>query len=326
MSLNNHSVVIGDVNIPGRIFIGPMAGVTDYTYRNILSHMGACLTYTEMISVNGLYYNPGREHLLRQPTENSLCAIQYFGNDPNLIADMAAKYSDGFQIIDINMGCPVNKIVKNKQGSYLMKDPTLVRDIVMKTTEATQKPVTVKIRSGWDNSSINATEVALAAAEGGAMAIAVHGRTRDQMYSGKADWSIIKSVKNAVSVPVIGNGDIYTYKDGLDMIKQTGCDGIMLARGVKGNPWLVAEMKAALEGSPIPAKPTRQEKLHLIIDHIDSIIKHKGEKIAVLQLRKHLAWYLVGERDGATARIQLVKTTSTDEMKSTIVEFFNRKI
>lgn len=323
MIAGNNRIKIGDIIVPGRIFIAPMAGVTDYTYRNILSDMGASLTYTEMISAEGLFYNPKREHYLRQPANREPCAIQYFGNDPNLLADMAAKYSDGFQIVDINMGCPVNKIVKNKQGSYLLKDPSLVYDIVKCITSSILKPVTVKIRSGWDAKSINAIEVALAAQEAGAKAITVHARTRDQMYSGKANLNIIASVKEAVTIPVIGNGDIYTYKDALNMLKQTSCDGIMLARGIRGNPWLVAEIKAALEGEIIPTKPNHIKKLKLILNHIDSLVMNKGEKIAVLQLRKHLAWYLTGERGGASIRAILVRTTSTTNMKEILVKFYN---
>ncbi len=296
---------IGKVEIAGQAWLAPMAGVTDYPFRRICSEMGAALTYTEMVSVKGLYYSPERTGvLLAGGGELHPAAIQLFGNDPELMADMAAQYAGEFDIVDVNMGCPVPKVVKAGQGSALMCQPDWAGRIIRTLADKAGKPVTAKIRKGWCEGRENAVDFARMLEDNGAAAVAVHGRTREQYYSGKADWSVIAQVKNALKVPVIGSGDIFTAEDAKAMLEQTGCDAVMVARGAEGNPWIFAQITALLAGSEV-VHPTIVDRIYVAIRHADDLCALKGEKIAIQQMRKHLSWYIKGIPQAAMWREKL---------------------
>ena len=302
-----------------RIVLGPMAGVTDLPFRILCHEQGADMVITEMISAKGLYYGSRKtDLLLKTVPEEKPVGVQLFGSEPEIIAGEAAKLlkveGRDFDFVDINMGCPVPKIVNNGEGSALMKKPELVEQIVKALTEAVDIPVTVKIRAGFSADSINAPEVALAAEAGGASAVAVHARTREQYYSGTADWSVIKAVKDAVKIPVIGNGDIRTADDAKRMYAETGCDSIMMARAAKGNPWVFREIKVGLEGSPIPERPTSDEIKEMLLRHINMMIEEKGEYIGVREMRKHVAWYTEGLYNSARLRRLVCEAETTDEL------------
>lgn len=292
---------IGKFTPDNPFFLAPLAGITDAPTRLLSKSMGAALVYTEMVSGKGLLYNnKNTEGLLRIYDEEKPVAIQIFGCEPEVIAYTARELADRENVIlDINMGCPVPKVTKNGEGSALMKDPKKVFSVVEAAVRNAGKPVTVKIRSGWDARSINATEVAKMAEAAGAAAVAVHGRTRDQFYTGKADWSVISDVVRSVSIPVIGNGDIFHGEDALAMLDETGCDYVMIARGALGNPWIFREAVALYEGRPKPEPPTTDEKIAMLLRHLDLAVAEKGERVAVMELRKHVGWYLKGEH-GAT--------------------------
>ena len=293
---------IGTFTPDNPFFLAPLAGITDAPTRLLAKSMGAALVYTEMVSGKGLMYNnKNTEGLLRIYEEEKPVAIQIFGSEPEVIAYTAKELASRENVIlDINMGCPVPKVTKNGEGSAMMKDPKNIFRVVEAAVRNANKPVTIKIRSGWDANSINAVEVAKVAEAAGAAAIAVHGRTRDQYYNGKADWSVISDVVRSVSIPVIGNGDIFHGEDALAMLDQTGCDYVMIARGALGNPWIFQEAVALYEGRPKPEPPTEAEKITMLLRHLDLAVAEKGERIAVVELRKHVGWYLKGEY-GATA-------------------------
>lgn len=317
------SLYIGNVKVEGNLFLGPMAGVTDLPFRVLCKEQGAALVFTEMVSAKGiLYNNKNTDSLLEIAEEERPAALQLFGSDPDIIADMAKRIEGrNFDILDINMGCPVPKVVKNGEGSALMKEPVLVGRIVNKVSKAINKPVTVKIRSGFSPDSINAVEIAKIAEGNGAAAVTVHGRTREQYYKGKANWDIIAQVKEAVSIPVIGSGDVQTGTDASRMIEQTGCDGIMIARGARGNPWVFAQINEFLnKGISLPI-PDIDEVKRTILRHAKLSIQFKGEYTGIREMRKHIAWYTSGYPQSARLRNKTNEIETVEDLEKLLEEF-----
>lgn len=306
--------------LSGPFLLAPLAGVTDAVMRRICFREGASLTYTEMVSAKGLYYGDRKtESLLYIPEDAGPTSIQIFGSDPEIMGYAAEKLAERNNFsLNINMGCPVPKVVRNGDGSALMKDPDLVYDVVRAVADKAGKPVSVKFRKGFDDDHINAVEIAKACEAAGAAAVIVHGRTREQYYSGKADWSIIRQVKEAVDIPVIGNGDVFTGADGVRMMKETGCDLVMVARGAQGNPWIFRELMAAWRGEPEPEKPSASEVRDMMYQHLDQLVELKGEYAAVREMRKHIAWYTKGRKNGASIRKAVNQIESARQMKEAI--------
>lgn len=317
---------IGKIKLENNVFLAPMAGITDISFRIICKEMGAGLLYTEMISAKGLYYNDKKtDELTLIDAREKPVAIQIFGSDPYIMADVISEHinqREDIDIIDINMGCPAPKIVKNGDGSALLKDPQLVAKIVHEVVKVSKKPVTVKIRKGWDSSSINAVEIAQIVESEGASAITVHGRTRDMYYSGEADWDIIGEVKANASIPVIGNGDIFTPEDGIKMLEHTGCDGIMVGRGVRGNPWLIKNIIELISGRDI-SYPTYEDKIRKAIEHLELLCEFKDERIAVKEMRKHISWYIKGMKGSAQIKNQVNTIETVEDMKSLLLDYIN---
>lgn len=310
------ALMIGTVKIENAVILGPMAGVTDLAFRRICKSFGVGLLVTEMVSAKALHYKDEKTQSIMQidPVEHPI-AVQIFGSDPDIMGEAAMILGNHpADIIDINMGCPAPKIVKNGDGSALMKDPKLAKLVIEEVVKHSKKPVTVKFRKGWDDSSINAVEIAKIAEAAGASAITVHGRTRDQFYSGKADYNIIKEVKQAVSIPVIGNGDVFSIEQAVHLREFTNCDGIMVARGAQGNPWLIAQIVEYLSSGVVLAGPTLEERVKIARLHFEGLIETKGEHIAVLEMRKHAAWYLKGIPNSAAVRGHVNQAGSADEM------------
>ena len=286
---------IGDVEIKNNIFLAPMAGVTDMAFRSICKEFGVGMLYTEMASSKAVHYGSEKtENIYEILDEERPIGIQIFGHEPEIMGETAEKLSEVADVIDINMGCPAPKIVRNGEGSALMKDLKLAEKIIYSVVKASKVPVTVKFRKGWDENNINAVELAKIAECSGAKLVTIHGRTREQMYSGNVDLDIIRKVKAAVNIPVIGNGDVFDAVSAKRMFDETGVDGIMVARGAEGNPWLFKEIISYLEDNKFIEKPTLAEKVSLILKHLDLSVKYKGEYVAVREMRKHISWYLKG--------------------------------
>lgn len=299
---------IGNVELKNNVFLAPMAGITDLAHRRICKRMGAGLVYTEMVSAKGLYYKDEKtKQLMASHDEEKPVAIQIFGSDPDIMASVAKKIESEADIIDINMGCPAPKVVKNDDGSKLMLNPDLIDEITRKVVAAVDIPVTIKIRKGWDNDHVNATEIAQIAENNGVAAIAVHGRTRDQFYSGTADLEVIKKVKENVKIPVIGNGDIVDYASAQHMLDYTGCDAIMIGRASIGNPWI---FKSILDGADYI--PSRDEIVDTIIEHYNLLIALKGEYVAVREMRKHVSYYIKGMPMATEIRRKINEITEKD--------------
>lgn len=315
---------IGNVKLDNNVFLAPMAGVTDMPFRVLCREMGCGLVYSEMVSAKGIMYNnENTNKLLFVSNKERPAAVQLFGSNPDIMGNMAKKIENAdIDILDINMGCPAPKIVKNGEGSALMKNPALIGDIVFAVSHSQKKPVTIKIRKGFDENSVNAVEIAKEAEKNGAAAIAVHGRTREQYYSGKADWDIIKQVKNAVNIPVIGNGDITDPVSAKAMIDYTGCDAVMIGRAAQGNPWIFRQVTAYLETGELIGEPTAEEKREMARRHAQMLTAYKGEYIGVREMRRHLTYYTKGIKDAARVRRIVNGAVSLDEILNMIDTYF----
>lgn len=311
---------IGNMEIENCLALGPMAGVTDLPFRILCKEQGCNMLYTEMVSAKAiLYKNKNTKELLNIDEKEHPVGVQLFGSDADIMADMAKQVSQGdCDFIDVNMGCPVPKIVNNGEGSALLKQPKLVEEILGKMVKAVDKPVTVKIRKGFEQDTSYAVEIARIAESCGVSLVAVHGRTREQYYSGKADWDIIRDVKQAVNIPIIGNGDIFSAEDAKNMKEYTGCDGIMVARGARGNPWIFREIKEYLENGNIIDKPTIEDIRKMIIRHAKMLVEYKGEYIGIREMRKHIAWYTAGLPHSAELRRMCNEIESMENLVETV--------
>ena len=309
---------IGNVELDNPYVLAPMAGVTDLPFRLLCREQGVGLLCMEMVSAKAIQYNnKNTKALLEIHPQEPPVSLQLFGSDPDVISEMAKQIEElPFSILDINMGCPVPKIVKNGEGSALMKNPKLVYEIVSKTAKAIQKPVTVKIRRGFDDTCINAVEIAKIIEDAGAAAVAVHGRTREQYYSGHADWDIIRQVKEAVSIPVIGNGDVISGEKAVAMMEQTGCDGVMIGRGAQGNPWIFSELLEYEKTGKIPERPSLEEIKKMILRHAKLQMEYKGEYLGMREMRKHVAWYTTGLPNSAKLRGEINAVETYEELES----------
>ena len=315
---------IGNTVLENNVILAPMAGVTDLPFRVLCREQGAGCVVTEMVSAKAvLYNNKNTRELLQIDPAECPAAVQLFGSEPDIMAEIAARLEEGpYDYIDVNMGCPVPKIVNNGEGSALMKNPERAKEVLTAMVKAVKKPVTVKFRKGFNDLSVNAVEFAKMAERCGVAAVAVHGRTREQYYSGKADWDIIRQVKEAVRIPVIGNGDIFTPEDAGRMLKETGCDGIMVARGAKGNPWLFGRINHYLDTGEVLPGPSMAEIKAMILRHGRMLVQFKGEGVAMREMRGHMAWYTKGMPHSATLRNEINQVETLEGF----VELLDRKI
>lgn len=311
---------IGDVQLENNLILAPMAGVTDLPFRLLCKEQGAGLLCMEMVSAKAiLYNNKNTEALMAIDDREPPVSLQLFGSDPDVISEMAKRIEERpFSILDINMGCPVPKVTGNGEGSALMKNPKLVEEIITKTARAIRKPVTVKIRKGFDESHVNAVEIAKIAEASGAAAVAVHGRTREQYYSGKADWDIIRQVKEAVKIPVIGNGDVTSPEAARQLVEMTGCDGIMIGRGAQGNPWIFRQILHWMETGEEEPKPDLEEVKAMILRHARMLVEYKGAYTGIREMRKHVAWYTAGYPNSAKLRARVNEIESLEALEHLI--------
>lgn len=307
---------IGNLNLDNKVFLSPMAGVTDLPFRLICKEQDCGMLYTEMVNAKALCYDDqNTKKMLKIEEEEHPLAIQIFGSDPEYMGG-AAKILNSYpnEILDINMGCPAPKVVKNGDGSALMKNPKLAEEVLKSVVKNSTKPVTLKVRKGWDDNSVNAVEIAKIAEASGISALAIHGRTREQYYSGKADWDIIRDVKENVSIPVIGNGDVFEVEDAINMLNKTNCDAIMIGRGAQGNPWIFKRINHYMQTGEILPEPTLEEKIDTAMKHLKLAVEEHGEYVAVREMRKHIAWYLKGLRNSARVRDEINKIESYEEV------------
>lgn len=307
---------IGNVSLDNRVFLSPMAGVTDLPFRLICKQKGCGMLYTEMINAKALCYNDeNTKKMTKIEDEEHPIAIQIFGSEPEYMgraAEILNSHSN--EILDINMGCPAPKVIKNGDGSALMKNPKLAEEVMKSVVKNSTKPVTLKIRKGWDDNSINAVEIAKIAEQAGISALAIHGRTREQYYSGKADWDIIKEIKQSISIPVIGNGDVFEIEDAINLLEKTNCDAIMIGRGAQGNPWIFNRINHYMNTGEILPKPTAQEKINTAIEHMKLAVEEHGEYVAVREMRKHIGWYIKGLKNSARYRDEINKLTDCESV------------
>ena len=309
---------IGDIELRGNLTLAPMAGVTDFAFRRVCRGLGAALTTTEMVSAKALVYKDEKtKSLLYIPEDEHPCAAQIFGHEPDVMAEAAvmAREISGADIIDINMGCPVGKVVKSGDGSALMRTPELAEEIIRSVVKSAGCPVTVKFRKGWDNGSVNAVDFARMCEDSGAAAVAVHGRTRAQMYAGRADWDIIREVRKAVSIPVIANGDIFAPEDAAHILRYTGCELAMMGRGSFGNPWLFRQGQAAIDGADIPPLPPLSERIDMAVAQIEELAAVAGERNACMEARHQLPWYLHGVAHSGYYKQQLVHVDTLEDIR-----------
>ncbi|WP_455539093.1 tRNA dihydrouridine synthase DusB [Terrisporobacter sp.] len=319
---------IGNVQLDNEVFLSPMAGVTDLPFRLICKEKGCGMLYTEMINAKALCYDDeNTKKMLKIEEEEHPIAVQIFGSEPEYMGKAAAimnQYPN--EILDINMGCPAPKVIKNGDGSALMKNPKLAAEVLTAVVKNSEKPVTLKIRKGWDDNSVNAVEIAKIAEECGISALAIHGRTREQFYSGKADWDIIAEIKQAINIPVIGNGDVFEVQDAVNMLEKTKCDAIMVGRGAQGNPWIFKRINHYIKTGEILPEPTLEEKITTAVKHINLAVAEHGEYVAVREMRKHIGWYLKGLKNSAKYRDQINKITDYKEVISMLEEYMEHSL
>ena len=319
---------IGNVQLDNEVFLSPMAGVTDLPFRTICKEKGCGMLYTEMINAKALCYDDeNTKKMLRMEKDEHPVAVQIFGSDPEFMGKAASimnQYPN--EILDINMGCPAPKVVKNGDGSALMRNPKLAAEVLSAVVKNSEKPVTLKIRKGWDDDCINAVEIAKIAQECGISALAIHGRTREQFYSGKADWDIIAEIKQAIEIPVIGNGDVFEVQDAVNMLEKTKCDAIMIGRGAQGNPWIFNRINHYMKTGEILPEPTLEEKITTAIKHMNLAVAEHGDYVAVREMRKHIGWYLKGLKNSAKYRDQINKITDYKEVIAMLEEYMQHSL
>ena len=314
---------IGNVQLDNEVFLSPMAGVTDLPFRTICKEKGCGMLYTEMINAKALCYDDeNTKKMLRMEKDEHPVAVQIFGSDPEFMGKAAVIMNEyPNEILDINMGCPAPKVIKNGDGSALMRNPKLAAEVLSSVVKNSNKPVTLKIRKGWDDDSVNAVEIAKIAEECGISALAIHGRTREQFYSGKADWDIIAEIKQAINIPVIGNGDVFEVQDAVNMLEKTKCDAIMIGRGAQGNPWIFNRINHYMKTGEILPEPTLEEKITTAINHMNLAVAEHGDYVAVREMRKHIGWYLKGLKNSAKYRDQINKITDYKEVIAMLEEY-----
>ncbi|WP_343345300.1 tRNA dihydrouridine synthase DusB [Terrisporobacter petrolearius] len=319
---------IGNVQLNNKVFLSPMAGVTDLPFRLICKEKGCGMLYTEMINAKALCYDDeNTKKMLKIEEEEHPIAVQIFGSEPEFMGKAAAIMNEyPNEILDINMGCPAPKVIKNGDGSALMRNPKLASEVLSSVVKNSKKPVTLKIRKGWDDDSVNAVEIAKIAEECGISALAIHGRTREQFYSGKADWDIIAQIKQTINIPVIGNGDVFEVEDAVNMLEKTKCDAIMIGRGAQGNPWIFKRINHYMETGEILPEPTLEEKITTAINHMNLAVAEHGEYVAVREMRKHIGWYLKGLKNSAKYRDQINKITDYKEVIAMLEEYMEHSL
>ena len=319
---------IGNVQLDNEVFLSPMAGVTDLPFRTICKEKGCGMLYTEMINAKALCYDDeNTKKMLNLEDDGHPVAVQIFGSDPEYMGKAASimnQYTN--DILDIKMGCPAPKVIKNGDGSALMRNPKLAAEVLTAVVKNSEKPVTLKIRKGWDDNSVNALEIAKIAEECGISALAIHGRTREQFYSGKADWDIIAEIKQSINIPVIGNGDVFDVQDAVNMLEKTKCDAIMIGRGSQGNPWIFNRINHYMKTGEVLPEPTLEEKISTAIKHMNLAVAEHGEYVAVREMRKHIGWYLKGLKNSAKYRDQINKITDYKEVISMLEEYVQHSL